>query len=84
MPKIVCPDKPDWEPLEKVFGDQCDDYMFMGMVLLGSIWIYLYKHIRTRRYLNLDGRGAAYSFKNGMYHPISLIEAVIDVTICNK
>ena len=74
--KMVYPYKPDWEPLQKVIGMSCKDYMFMGKVLLGVIWIYLYKHIITRRYLNLDGRGGAYFFENGKYHPTSIAEAI--------
>lgn len=76
MPKIVYPDKPDWEPLQKVVGARCEQYMFMGMVPLGAIWIYLYKHIMTRRYINLDGRGGAYNYKNGTYYPINTVEAI--------
>lgn len=76
MPKIICPDKPDWEPLQKVVGARFEQYMFMGMVPLGAIRIYLYKHNMTRRYLNLDGRGGAYSCNNGTYQPISIVDAI--------
>ena len=48
----------EWTPLEQMFGPElCEQFMFMGR----SAEIYLYKHIDTRRYLNLDARGNAFA-----------------------
>lgn len=75
-------DKPVWEPLEKVIQDtvgieKCKYFMYMGRVALGEVWIYLYKHTRTRRYLNLDCRGNAYRMNtNGLYYPVLLRDAL--------
>ena len=42
--------KPNWKPLEKKISNRCQEFMYMGRV--GGI--NLYKHILTRRYVNLD------------------------------
>lgn len=78
LPEIYYTHEPEWKPLIKV-GLPPKDYMFIGKVLLGVIWVYLYKHITTRRYINLDGHGGAYTYKSGKYHPISMVKAVIHV-----
>lgn len=75
LPEIAHPHRPEWAPLIKA-GLQCKDYMFMGKIIIGVIWIFLYKHTVTRRYINLDGRGGAYALKNGKYSPITLNEAI--------
>lgn len=62
----------DWAPLErlsKLCGDRPDlpdvdpdHFMYMGRaVLRGMPPVLLYKHIWTRRYLNLDHRGHAFA-----------------------
>lgn len=76
LPKVVYPDKPEWGPLEKIVGERCKEFMFMGMAPIGEVWIFLYKHINTRRYLNLDGRCGAYRFVNGVYNPVTVKEAI--------
>ncbi|TEB15182.1 hypothetical protein Psfp_02358 [Pelotomaculum sp. FP] len=76
MPKIVYPDKPEWGPLEKVVGEKCKNFMFMGMVAIGEIWVFLYKHVDTRRYLNLDGMSRAYASTNGKYSPVEIEQAL--------
>ncbi len=48
-----------WEPLEKLFKDdvgKCGSFMFMGSRWINEIDgnIYLYKHINTRRYINIS------------------------------
>lgn len=78
MPDIDYTHEPEWGPLIRV-GLPPKDYMFVGRALFGVIWIYLYKHITTRRYINLDGRGGAYAFRGGRYQPISMVKAVIHV-----
>lgn len=70
-----------WEPLEKVLQntvgiEKCKYFMYMGRVALGEVWVYLYKHTRTRRYLNLDGRGYAYKFYDGAYRPEKIQDAL--------
>ena len=76
LPEIVYTDKPEWEPLERVVGERCKEFMYMGMVPIGEVWIFLYKHINNRRYLNLDGRNGAYRFENGTYYPVSVKDAL--------
>ncbi len=70
--KIEFPDTPVWEPLQAVIGARCRVFMFMGKV--GTI--YLYKHIWTRRYINLDMDGKAYWFTGDRYEPVPLDEAM--------
>jgi len=69
--KIEFPEAPVWEPLQTVVGSRCREFMFIGKV--GGI--YLYKHIWTRRYLNLDSERNAYRFTGRGYEPVSLEEA---------
>lgn len=76
LPEIVYTDKQEWEPLERVVGERCKEFMYMGMVPIGEVWIFLYKHIGTRRYLNLDGRKGAYRLKDGTYYPVDLNNAL--------
>jgi len=50
---------PEWAPLEQVLGPRlCECFMFMGR----SGELYLYKHIDTRRYLNLDAEGRCFRY----------------------
>jgi hypothetical protein len=54
----------------------CAQFMAMGQVRQGETTIFLYKHIRTRRYLNLAWHGQAYHYtREGAYTPITLGEA---------
>jgi hypothetical protein len=47
----------DWAPLEHMLGPKlCEHFMFMGR----SGELYLYKHVETRRYLNLDAEGRCF------------------------
>jgi len=51
MEPIVAVNVPDWKPLESVLSpERCEEFMYMGR----SGEIVLYKHSRTRRYLNID------------------------------
>jgi hypothetical protein len=54
---------PNWKPLEDKLGARCQEFMFMGR--MGSV--NLYKHILTRRYLNLDDSGNCYVYREGRY-----------------
>jgi hypothetical protein len=71
-----------WEPLENALRntvgvEKCRYFMYLGRVALGEVWIFFYKHIYTRRYLNLDGRGNAYKMdSNGHYYPVKLQDAI--------
>jgi hypothetical protein len=68
----VAGDRPDWIPLER-FAEvtarlhdgrlQPGDFMYMGRVRArGLADIHLYKHIGTRRYINLDDASHAHRF----------------------
>jgi len=71
------PDPPNWVLLEQLVGtSQCPQFMAMGEITQDGITICLYKHIRTRRYLNLDTDGHAYRFTGGRYEPIDLPKAI--------
>ena len=59
---------PNWKPLEDKLGHRCQEFMFMGRV--GRV--NLYKHILTRRYLNLDDCGNYNVYREGRYEQASL------------
>ena len=66
----------DWAPLEQVLGPKlCEHFMFMGR----SGELYLYKHIETRRYLNLDAEGRCFRYTGNDYEPEQLGRAVAHV-----
>ncbi len=58
---------PNWKPLKDKLGTRCEEFMFMGR--MGRV--NLYKHILTRRYLNLDDSGNCYVYHEGRYEPAS-------------
>ena len=63
----------DWAPLEQVLGPKlCEHFMFMGR--FGEL--YLYKHIDTRRYLNLDAEGRCFRYTGNGYQPEELPKAI--------
>jgi hypothetical protein len=63
----------DWAPLEQMLGPKlCESFMYMGR----SGKIYLYKHIDTRRYLNLDAQGQCFRFTGKGYEPEERVTAV--------
>jgi hypothetical protein len=49
-------DKPNWEPLERLIGPKCAEFMWMWR----ENEVEFYKHIGTRRYLRLDSQGRCY------------------------
>jgi hypothetical protein len=53
---------PNWQPLERIYTTTGDlgAWMWMDRVTSGGVTVEQYKHIATRRYLNLDGAGNAY------------------------
>lgn len=56
---------PNWKPLENKMGTWCQEFMFMGR--MGRV--NLYKHIPTRRYVNLDDSGNCYVYHEGRFEP---------------
>jgi hypothetical protein len=100
------PKEPDWRPLEAVSrlaraspdlpSFHAMEFMHMGIVRpvrKGSV-IHLYKHVDTRRYLNLDDGGHAYKYcfepdreidldgpLESRYRQIPLIEALEHVEL---
>ncbi|NKE70179.1 hypothetical protein [Candidatus Manganitrophus noduliformans] len=70
-------EEPMWGPLCRVVGQlNLSAFMYMGRVQAGEKRIFLYKHILTRRYLNLDSGGKAYRYDSGAYIQIDLDEAL--------
>ena len=66
----------DWAPLEQMLGPElCERFMYMGR----SGTIYLYKHINTRRYLNLDAQGQCFRYTKNGYEPEKRAKAVAHV-----
>jgi hypothetical protein len=66
----------EWTPLERMLGpDLCELFMYMGRA--GEI--YLYKHIDTRRYLNLDAAGQCFRYTENGYEPEERAKAVAHV-----
>lgn len=66
----------DWAPLEQMLGpDLCERFMYMGRFET----IYLYKHIDTRRYLNLDAEGRCFRYTGNGYEPQERVIAVAHV-----
>ena len=66
----------DWAPLEQVLGPKlCETFMFMGR----SGELYLYKHIDTRRYLNLDAQARCFRYTGNGYEPEELGKAIAHV-----
>ena len=66
----------EWTPLEQMFGPElCERSMFMGR----SAEIYLYKHIDTRRYLNLDAQGQCFRYTENGYEPEERTKAIAHV-----
>ena len=66
----------EWTPLERLLGPElCELFMYMGR----SGEIYLYKHIDTRRYLNLDTHGQCFRYTGNGYEPEERAKAVAHV-----
>ena len=66
----------EWVPLEEMLGPElCQRFMCIGRA--GEI--YLYKHIDTRRYLNLDAQGQCFRYTENGYEPEERAKAVAHV-----
>ena len=80
----VAPDVPEWGPLEAVArlsrmtpelpSFHPGEFMYMYRVdnRRKRLRIHLYKHIDTRRYLNLDDAGHAYEYCGSVSDPIDV------------
>jgi len=66
------PSEIPWGLLEQVVGDAFREFMFMGE----SNGIVRFKHIWTRRYLNVDRDGKTYRYAASGDEPIPVIEAL--------
>ena len=72
----------EWSPLEKLIGvSRCERFMYMGQShgvfhRVGWEQLRLYKHIDTRRYLNLAEDGTCFRYSEGGYTPISAEVAI--------
>jgi hypothetical protein len=98
--RAVFPDMPTWTPLEQVAAlcrsdpdlpnVHAAEFMYMGAVANAGkrLTIHLYKHIRSRRYLNLDDAAHAYEYlgsdiastdelSGGRYRPHRSIAAAV-------
>ncbi len=72
LPELLAP---NWAPLEKLCPPGiCEQFMFMGC----DRGVYLYKHVDSRRYLNVDALGATYAFnpRTSSYDPIPIAAAM--------
>ena len=67
----------NWEPLENFSNAwpeyiKCEDFMYMGSVNNGEPQknIHLYKHINTRKYINISDGGLLYTYGQNEYSPL--------------
>ena len=76
-PEDVAAEAANWSPLELILTyEQCNRFMFMGT----SGELFLYKHIDTRRYLNLNGDGDTFRYDSltGNYQPYPRARAIAE------
>jgi hypothetical protein len=68
-------DAPDWTPLENLALRECPDFMWMyGVLCDHGRQLQVYKHRWTRRYIHLDGTGAAFVYRNdGRYQQVDAL-----------
>lgn len=72
---------PVWAPLEQLAGVNPCDYMFMGHPRSPvSAPICQYKHIHTRRYLNISADGRCWRYSDSRFHPVPTAEAIAHAT----
>lgn len=63
--------EPKWKPLEDKIGPGCADYMYVaGYQLEDGTVIHAYKHIDTRKYVNLSDDGREWLYVDDGYHEI--------------
>jgi hypothetical protein len=68
-------DTPNWTPLENLALRECPDFMWMFRVVCEhGRRLEAYKHRWTRRYIHLDGTGAAFVYRNdGRYQQVDAL-----------
>jgi hypothetical protein len=66
---------PDWTPLENLALRECGEFMWMfSVVCENGRRLQAYKHIWTRRYIHLDGTGAAFVYRrDGRYEQVDAL-----------
>lgn len=68
----------DWSPLERVLTvEQAQSFMWMGYN--ADLRLTHYKHVDTRRYLNIDEDGRFHAYDNGRYVAVSKEAAMAHV-----
>ena len=77
--------KVNWRPLEDFSSKypneiNCGDFMYIGSVSIGitEILINLYKHINTRRYINICDDGRLWRYSEGEYIPTGNVRGEIE------
>ena len=70
---------PEFEPLEQILGEKYREFIFVEKVPLGDIWLYVYKNLKSKKYLILDGYCRAYDYSNGRYYHVNVREVLLDV-----
>ena len=75
----------NWGPLEgfsRKYPNEinCEDYMYMGSVNSGisENLINLYKHINTRKYINICNNGGLWMYFEGRYIPTGNVRGEIE------
>lgn len=71
-----------WQPLESFAIEHPEvqpvEFMMMGTATAeNGRQVFAYKHINTRRYLNIDRSGAAYAFDGDTYVPADTRRALL-------
>ena len=67
-----------WTPLESILCPELiGQFMFMGVFRQDGVNIHLYKHIETRKYINVDTSGQSYVYRpgygeEGRYDPVPI------------
>lgn len=63
--------EPNWVPLEEMIGARCAEYMYIaGYQLEDGTVVHAYKHIDTRKYVNLSDDGREWLYVDDGYHEI--------------
>lgn len=63
--------EPNWVPLEEMIGARCAEYMYIaGYQLEDGTVVHAYKHIDTRKYVNLSDDSREWLYVDDGYHEI--------------
>lgn len=63
--------EPNWKPLEEKIGARCAEYMYIaGYQLEDGTMVYAYKHIDSRKYINLSDDGREWLYVDNGYREI--------------